>query len=140
MDMQKLEALGVFRVVYFANTPGADVELLKAPKYRESGGATGGGNAKVDPESEWEIVGYQFSGDTAGKFWLANASGGLEPARVGPTAYYPNNHVSPLIECKLPVGKGLPIIMSGTPTGNFSIVLYVVDRNYKSMNRVTPGT
>lgn len=137
MDMQKLEALGVFRVLYEAANPGADAAVFNAPKYRDFG-VTGGGGAKADDESEWEIVGYQFSGDTAGKFFLANATGG-GAARISPTHYYPNNHVSPLIECKLPMGKGLPIILGGTPTGNISMVLYLIDRNYKARNRITPG-
>lgn len=136
MDLQKLEALGAFRVLYEATTPGADAAIFNAPKYRDSGAS---GSALADSESEWEILAYQFSGDTAGKFFLENAAGG-GAARISPTHYYPTNYVSPLIECKLPVGKGLPIILGGTPTGSISMVLYVVDRNYKLRNRITPGT
>lgn len=131
MDLQRLQALGAVAVTLSGNTIGADAVLLKAPKYRESAAAT----AKVDDESQWEIMGYMFSCDTAGKFTFANAAGG-GAALVGTTHYFGSNYVSQFIDCMLEMGKGLPIVINGTPTGNFSVTAYVVDRNYKNRFRL----
>jgi hypothetical protein len=136
MDLQRLQALGMLDpIIVTGSAIGADKNAFNAPKYKDSNA----GSVLVDNESEWIIVGYQFSADTAGSFFLENAAGG-GAAIISPTHFYPVNTVSPLIECFIPVGKGKAILIGGSPGGNFSIVIYIIDRNYKNTQRVKPGT
>lgn len=135
MDLQRLQALGATAVVLTGNPIGADALLLKAPKYQETGAASP--SAQVDSESQWEILAYQFSGDTAGLWSFEDGTGGN---LIGITHYYANNTISQLIECMLEMGKGKEIRISGAPSGKFSIVAYVVDRNYKNRKRLPLNT
>lgn len=88
----------------------------------------------VDPTSEYIIVGFQYSSDTAGNFFFEDGASGN---KIGNTHYFAANTDTPLIDCFLPFGATKPMYIKVVDGGNFSIIVYYMDKNYDNKKRFT---